>query len=93
MKLKALTYGDRALGEDGELIPETVTVEMTIEEAAAILDVAGNVLGPGQQTSTGIYSTLVVVINQHFYNGIVDARKLLGIDRWEFNPGTRDYHV
>lgn len=91
MKLKALTYGERETRDEVQ-IPETVTVEMTIEEAVILADTAGNVLGSGQQqTSTLVWNGLVPLINQVWENGIDEAMRDLGLHRWLFGQGTRDH--
>jgi len=90
VKVKALTYGDRETRDEGQ-IPETVTVEMTIEEAVAIADTAGNVLGGGQETSSPIWHSLVSMINQHWDSGTAEAVRDLGVEQWRFKEGTRDY--
>ncbi|AYB70189.1 hypothetical protein SEA_ONEIAGILLIAN_79 [Microbacterium phage OneinaGillian] len=91
MRLRALTYGERET-VDGELIPETVTVEMSIEEVLALTEIAGRVLGPSQaQTSSPIYQSLTSLVNQTWENGIDEAVRQLQIEPWKFKPGTRDY--
>lgn len=91
MKLKALTYGDRETRDEAQ-IPETVTVEMTIEEALAIVDTAGNVLGAGQQeTASPIWNGLTPLVNQIWDDGIDEAMQDLDLHRWRFKSGTRDH--
>jgi hypothetical protein len=91
MKIRALTFGDRETRDEAQ-IPETVTVEMSIEEAVILADTAGNVLGEGQQqTSTLIWNGLVPLINQTWEDGVTEAMRDLGLHRWLFKQGTRDH--
>ncbi|QJD53303.1 hypothetical protein SEA_TEMPO_82 [Microbacterium phage Tempo] len=90
MKLRALTYGERET-RDGGSFPETVTVEMTIEEAVAIADVAGNVLGNTREQASSIYDCITELVNNHWDNGQTEAMQDLKLPTWRFKPGTRDY--
>ena len=91
MKLKALTYGDRETGDEVQ-IPETVTVEMTIEEAVAVVHTAGNVLGAGQdEAAYPIWNGLTPLVNQVWENGIDEAMQDLDLHPWLFRKGTRDH--
>lgn len=91
MKIRALTFGDRETS-DGAQIPETVTVEMSIEEAVILADITGNVIGPGQQqTSTLIWNGLTPLMNQIWDDGSTEAMRDLRLHRWLFKAGTRDY--
>lgn len=91
MKLRALTYGDRETRDEVQ-IPETVTVEMTIEETVAIVHTAGNVLGAGQQeTASPIWQSLAPLVNQVWEGGVVQATRQLDLHPWLFRKGTRDH--
>lgn len=76
MKIKKMSFADVDAIDNR---PETVTVEMDIEEALWIAKVAG--MQRGTSPHTGIYLCLVVgVFNRYWDDGVDDAVKWFPFD-------------
>lgn len=88
MKVKAITLvespGIEVTGTYSEVIPDTITVELTLAELTAIASMLGSVTGYGTRvlagTTTDIYHALTGdVLNRFFDDGLDGARAFFGM--------------
>lgn len=88
MKVKAISLvespGIEVTGTYSDVIPDTVTVELTLAEVTAIASMCGSVSGYGQRVLGGatsdIYQALTGdVLNRFFDGGLDDARSFFGM--------------
>ena len=76
MKLKEMTLTPNS---EGDTLPKTVTVEMTLEEALWIAVVAGQ--QKGTSPHNGLYDCLVCdVFNRYWEDGVDDAQRELQVE-------------
>jgi hypothetical protein len=76
MKLKEIKFQP---GQEGVVIPSTVTVEMTVEEALWVATVSGKQRGVSPHS--GIFECMSNnVFNRYWDDGTNDARKEFPID-------------
>ena len=76
MKLKAITF---SIDDEGDSLPATVTVTMTIEEAIWIAEVSGR--QQGESPHNGIFHCLNGgVFNRYWEDGVDDAIKQFPVE-------------
>ena len=76
MELKEITFSPDL---DGEAVPETVTVKMTVKEALWLAIVAGEQRGVSPHS--GIYNCLTGdVFNRYWDDGVDDAKQTFPVE-------------
>jgi hypothetical protein len=76
MKLKEITFTD---DQEGDAVPLTITVTMSVEEALWVAIVSGK--QKGESPHSGIYNCLTSdVFNRYWDDGVSDAAKYMRIE-------------